>query len=202
MRRRLSTIFLLAGGATLAWCVGIWGTSFLFGKYEARRWNARYSEAYRSHVPTKSVKETRPAASIARPKPHDVIAWLDIPRLRISIPVLEGDDDRALRLGAGHIPGTALPGGNGNIGLAAHRDSFFRALADIQPQDSLRLRTQGAEREYIVESTQIVRPSDLSVLAASREPELTLVTCYPFRYVGPAPLRFIVHARHKDRGDD
>jgi sortase A len=202
MLRRLSTIFLLGGGAALAWSAGIWGSTFLFGKYEAWRWNARYSEIYRPPVPTTSVKEThsavnetQPAGAIARPKPHDVIAWLDIPRLGISTPVLEGDDDFALRFGAGHILGTALPGRTGNVGIAAHRDSFFRLLGGIKPQDTLRLRTPGADWEYIVESTRVVQPSNVSVLAASREPELTLVTCYPFKYVGPAPLRFIVHAR-------
>ena len=131
----------------------------------------------------------------AKPKPHDVIAWLEIPRLRISTAVLEGDDDVALRLGAGHIPGTPVPGATGNVGIAAHRDSFFRPLAGIEPRDRIRLRTPDGDWEYTVESTRIVQPSNVSVLANTRESELTLVTCYPFRYVGPAPLRFIVHAR-------
>ena len=138
------------------------------------------------------------AATVATPpapKLHDVIAWLEVPRLRISTAVLEGDDSLALRLGAGHIPGTPLPGSAGNVGIAAHRDSFFRPLAGIEPQDRIRLRTPGGDWDYTVESTRIVQPSNVGVLANSRQSELTLVTCYPFRYVGAAPLRFIVRAR-------
>ena len=109
--------------------------------------------------------------------------------------MLEGDDDVALGLGAGHIPGTALPSAAGNIGIAAHRDSFFRSLGGIEPDDRIRLRTLQGDWEYTVESTRIVKPSEVGVLANSRQPELTLVTCYPFHYVGTAPLRFIVRAR-------
>ena len=187
MQRRLSTILLLAGSAILVWCATVWMSTSLFEKYQSWQWNVRYPET--------SINKSRPAAARAGPKPHDVIAWLEIPRLHISTAILEGDDDFALRLGAGHIPGTAVPGANGNVGIAAHRDSFFRRLAGIEPQDRIRLRTPDGAWEYAVESTRIVRPSNVSVLANTRQSELTLVTCYPFRYVGPAPLRFIVRAR-------
>ena len=188
MRQRLSTILLLAGSAILVWCATVWMSTTLFEKYQSWQWNTRYPEA--------SVNAMKPVVvAKAKPKPHDVIAWLEIPRLRISTAVLEGDDDFALRLGAGHIPGTPIPGATGNVGIAAHRDSFFRPLAGIEPRDRIRLRTPDGDWEYTVESTRIVRPSNVSVLANTGESELTLVTCYPFRYVGPAPLRFIVHAR-------
>jgi sortase A len=127
-----------------------------------------------------------------------VIAWIEVPRLSISTAVLEGDDDVALDLGAGHIPGTALPSAAGNIGIAAHRDSFFRSLGGIEPQDRIRLRTPQGDWDYTVESTRIVKPSEVGVLANSSQPELTLVTCYPFHYVGSAPLRFIVPAAPAD----
>lgn len=186
MRKRLSTIFLLAGGAALVWCATVWTGAALFEKYQAWQWNARDATA-----PVQAISPAAPAA----PKLHDVIAWIEIPRLRISTAVLEGDDALALKLGAGHIPGTALPSASGNVGIAAHRDSFFRSLGGIQPRDRIRLRTPEGDWEYTVESTRIVPPSDVGVLANSRQPELTLVTCYPFRYVGSAPLRFIVRAR-------
>jgi sortase A len=165
----------------------------LFEEYESWWWNTRYPEA--THALATPVGETRLVVEDARPKPHDVIAWLDVPRLHISTAVLEGDDDLALRLGAGHIPGTPLPGAAGNVAIAAHRDSFFRSLGGIERQDRIRLRTPEGDWEYTVDSTRIVRPSNVSVLANSGQAELTLVTCYPFRYVGAAPLRFVVHAR-------
>jgi len=193
MRGWLSKALLLAGSAILVWCASVWASTALFEKYESWRWNARYSAAPEAFAAP--VDETRLVVANAKPKPHDVIAWLDVPRLHISTAVLEGDDDLALRFGAGHIPETPLPGAAGNVAIAAHRDSFFRCLGGIEPQDRIRLRTPEGDWEYTVESTRIVRPSNLSVLANSSQPELTLVTCYPFRFVGAAPLRFVVHAR-------
>jgi len=195
MRKRLSTILLLAGSAALLWSATVWVSAALFEKYEAWRWNSRSAEANRAPVAPAPGAVTGSAPARREPKSHDVIAWLEVPRLRISTAVLEGDDDLALRLGAGHIPGTPLPGDAGNVGIAAHRDSFFRSLAGVEPKDRIRLHTPGRDWEYTVESTEIVRPTDVGVLANSRQPELTLVTCYPFWYVGPAPLRFIVRAR-------
>jgi len=193
MRRWLSKALLLAGSAVLVWCASVWASTAVFEKYESWRWNTRYPEA--THVRVTTVNETPLVVADARPKPHDVIAWLDVPRLHISTAVLEGDDDLTLRLGAGHIPGTPIPGVAGNVGIAAHRDSFFRSLSGIERQDRIRLRTPEGDWEYTVDSTRIVRPSNVSVLANSGQAELTLVTCYPFRYVGAAPLRFVVHAR-------
>ena len=188
MRKRLGTILLLAGGGALLWCATVWISTELFEQYQAQRWNRRASvQAALQPAPA-------PLPPLAMPKPHDVIGWLEVPRLHISTAVVEGDDDLALQLGAGHIPGTALPGVLGNTGIAAHRDSFFRKLGGIHLRDQIRLRTAKGEFEYTVESTRIVPPSDVAVLADSRTSELTLVTCYPFRYIGPAPLRFIVHA--------
>src|SRR5512142_505146 len=187
MRKRLSTILLLAGSATLVWSASVWTSTALFEKYEAWRWNARRDRTGSFHNTT--------AVQAYKPRPHEVIAWLDVPRLHISTAVLEGDDDLSLRLGAGHIPGTPIPGARGNVGIAAHRDSFFRSLGGIEPKDRIRLRTPEGDWEYTVESTRIVQPTNVSVLANSGQPELTLVTCYPFRYVGAAPLRFVVHAR-------
>jgi sortase A len=190
MRKRLSTILVLAGSAALVWCATVWTGAALFEKYQARQWNPPAAAT----VPVSRAARAAPVP-LAPPKLHDVIAWIEIPRLSISTAVLEGDDDVALDLGAGHIPGTALPSAAGNIGIAAHRDSFFRSLGGIEPNDRIRLRTQNGDWDYTVESTRIVKPSEVGVLANSSQPELTLVTCYPFHYVGAAPLRFIVRAR-------
>jgi len=125
----------------------------------------------------------------------DVIGELRIPRLQLSVMVFEGDDAGVLKEGAGHIPGTALPSGRGNIGIAAHRDTYFRPLRAIHPNDVLTLKTPAGTSRYAVTETEIVRPSDIGVLAPAAGRDLTLVTCYPFFYIGSAPERFIVHAR-------
>jgi LPXTG-site transpeptidase (sortase) family protein len=125
----------------------------------------------------------------------DVIGELVIPRLQVSVMVFEGDDAGILREGAGHIPGTALQSGSGNIGIAAHRDTYFRPLRLVRANDVIALKTPAGIARYTVTETEIVQPSDISVLARAPGRDLTLVTCYPFYYVGNAPQRFIVHAR-------
>ena len=124
-----------------------------------------------------------------------LIGRLEIPRLRVSAVVVEGVDKTTLRRAVGHIPGTALPGEPGNAGLAGHRDTFFRPLKDLRIKDQIRLSTLKGDFHYEVESLKIVAPEDVGVLAPSGENVLTLVTCYPFYYVGPAPKRWIVRAR-------
>src|SRR5258708_5679352 len=140
-----------------------------------------------------------PAARPLAPRPTvrrgDAIGELDIPRLHVSVMVFEGDDAGILRLGAGHIPGTALPPGSGNIGIAAHRDTYFRPLRVIQVNDVITLKTAVGVSRYAVTETKIVRSSNIGVLARASGRDLTLVTCYPFYYIGRAPERFIVHAR-------
>ncbi|SPE21728.1 Sortase family protein (fragment) [Candidatus Sulfotelmatobacter sp. SbA7] len=99
-----------------------------------------------------------------------------------------------MRLGAGHLEGTPLPGEAGNSAIAGHRDTFFRDLKDIRPMDEIQIQTPTALFRYQVDWVKVVDPDDLSVLAPSTESALTLVTCYPFYLVGPAPRRFVVHA--------
>ena len=126
---------------------------------------------------------------------HGLIGRIEIPRLLLSVVVMEGIGRTTLRRGIGHIPGTALPGQPGNVGLAGHRDTFFRALKDLRVNDEIRFSTPRGDFRYEVESLRIVDPDDTGALAASGENVLTLVTCYPFYYVGPAPKRWIVRAR-------
>jgi sortase A len=112
----------------------------------------------------------------------------------MSVMVREGANERTLSRAVGHIPGTALPGAWGNVALAGHRDTFFRPLRNIQKDDVINIQTEQGTFTYRVESTQIVGPRDVGVLKATGGETLTLVTCYPFYYVGSAPKRFIVHA--------
>jgi len=123
-----------------------------------------------------------------------VLARLDVPSMKMSVFVLPGTDAFALNGGVGHITGTARPGEPGNVGLAGHRDGFFRELGTLATGDALLLTTPRGKVEYRVEWTRIVDPKDVDVLAGCGTDALTLVTCYPFRIVGHAPKRYIVRA--------
>ncbi len=126
------------------------------------------------------------------------LAVLRIPKIRLEVAVLPGTDDRTLDRAVGHIEDTALPGADGNSGLAGHRDGFFRGLKDIAPGDAIVLETLQGTESYVVERTWIVNPEDVSVLDPTPTRSLTLVTCYPFYFVGSAPQRFIVRAVRVD----
>jgi sortase A len=119
---------------------------------------------------------------------------LTIPRLGMSVLVVEGDDENSLSVAAGHVSGTARFGERGNAVIAGHRDMAFRGLSYIKPGDEVRIES-GRTYRYIVSRTQIVSPEDVSVLKSEDQKELTLVTCYPFDYLGSAPKRFVVQAR-------
>ena len=126
----------------------------------------------------------------------DPVGKLEIPRLGLSVMVLHGVESDVLSVGAGLVPGTPLPGAQGNTAIAAHRDTFFRSLKDIRADDVIRISTARGTYQYAVESIAIVGPEDTSVLESRARPELTLITCYPFYFVGAAPERFIVRARY------
>ena len=123
-----------------------------------------------------------------------IVGRLEIPRLGTSVVVFEGTDAGTLDLGAGHWSGSPLPGADGNVVMAAHRDTFFRSLRKIRDHDVVNVATTEGTRRYLVDSTEIVNPDDLAVLAPTSEPSVTLITCYPFEYFGHAPKRFIVRA--------
>ena len=123
-----------------------------------------------------------------------LIGRIEIPRLGISVIVMEGTTKTILGEAAGHIAGTALPGQQGNIGISAHRDTFFRPLRHIRQNDNITLTTTAGEFRYRVLSTKVISPHDVGVLKSGNDQILTLVTCYPFYFVGPAPNRFIVRA--------
>jgi len=146
------------------------------------------SESARQRGPS-AAPQGAPAAA------DGLIGRIEIPRLLLSAVVVEGVDKTTLRRAVGHIPGTALPGHAGNVGLAGHRDTFFRPLKDLKIKDEVQLSTLQGNFKYEVESLRVVEPDNVGVLAPSGENVLTLVTCYPFYFVGPAPQRWIVRAR-------
>ena len=122
------------------------------------------------------------------------VAILRIPKLNLEVPIFDGTDEWTLNRGAGRIIGTARLGDVGNTGIAGHRDGFFRGLKDIGIGDVVELTTPRGTERYVVTQTQITTPEDVSVLRPTATSSLTLVTCYPFYFVGSAPQRFIVHA--------
>lgn len=144
--------------------------------------------------PPPAAPQRRAAPTRPRVRAGALLGKIEIPRLHIDTPILEGADEPELKRGAGHVPSTALPGLSGNVAIAAHRDKFFRELRFIQPNDEVIVHTEDGDYKYTVQFTEIVQPDDVSVLKQTSGPELTLITCYPFFYAGHAPSRFIVHA--------
>ena len=183
----LGSALMIGGAAVLGWH---WWTQHeaATAQQRAKEWLSRTKVA----PPSAPRPERR---GISR---GDVVGQLEIPRLDLSVAVFEGDDAGILKLGAGHIPQTALPPGSGNIGIAAHRDTYFRLLRKIRLNDVIERKTPVGASRYAVTDTKIVRPSDTWVLSRAPGRDLTLVTCYPFYYTGSAPKRFIVHAHKID----
>ena len=155
------------------------GSDFLAGRVDMSTWSPNRVERYR---------ESAHAAAVP-------LAVLRIPSVKLAVPVFDGTSEQNLNRGAGRIPGTARIGEPGNLGIAAHRDGFFRVLKDVRIGDVLLLERLGATDAYRIVSTVIVDPSDVSVLEPTATHSVTLVTCFPFYYVGSAPQRFIVHAQ-------
>jgi sortase A len=154
----------------------------------------RYQHRQRLALQEGSMPSLSPAELPAAVALGSAIGTLEMPRLRLSAVIAEGDDEATLAAAIGHLPDTPLPWQDGNSALAAHRDTFFRPLKDVRVGDELRLSTSSAEFRYRVVRTMVVSPQDLWVLDPTERRSLTLITCYPFDYVGPAPQRFIVRA--------
>lgn len=187
------TRWLLRGSRYLLFITGILALGYVgLTLLDARLYQASAKRSLESQIQVE--KEQK----VIQPKPAvrlgDVLGRMDIPRLGVSVAVLQGTKSRMLRLGAGHIEGTPLPGEPGNIGIAGHRDTFFRELKDIRSHDEIQLQTATGFFRYEVDWVKVVAPDDNSVLAPSTASALTLVTCYPFYLVGPAPNRFVVRA--------
>ena len=198
-QHRWKALGLLEGALWIGGCSILFYLTFLVA--EAVITQTRLARTYeQSHdVESRSVPSAptfRPAApkranaDFARPG----ISRLEIPRIGLTAMVLDGASSQTMRVGLGHITGTSSPGENGNVAIAGHRDTFFRPLRRIQEGDEILLETPAKALTYRVSSTEIVDPSEVAVLRSHGKDELTLVTCYPFSYLGPAPKRFVVHA--------
>lgn len=125
------------------------------------------------------------------------LAVLRVPKIHLEVPVFDGTDELNLNRGVGRIIGTSKPGQPGNVGIAGHRDGFFRGLKDIGVGDQIELNTTQSQYKYVVDRIQIVMPEDVSILSDRGFPSLTLVTCYPFYFIGDAPQRYIVQCSFK-----
>jgi sortase A len=207
-RRRLSRALMVLGIALIAVAAG----ARLHSQLASEAGLERFREANAALAATAGASASTPAA--ADPDRSlwaegRVAAWeqsqavdlgtptavLRIGRLDLEVPVWPGIDELTLNKGLGAIPGTATPGSAGNVGLAGHRDGFFRVLEGIATGDEIELESLGTTQTYVVEKVWIVEPKDVWVLEPTPEPSLTLVTCYPFYFVGKAPNRFVVRAR-------
>jgi sortase A len=180
----------------LAVDVWIWShtSSVLYQSWEDRKLDQQIEANAQSPQAAPEAGQTATAPGKDE-KTKGPVGRLIIPRLKLRAVIREGTGEDTLSLALGHIPSTALPGQNGNMAIAGHRDTIFRALRDIRKNDLIVLETPAAKYAYRVEGMRIVKPSQVSVLQPGRSRELTLVTCYPFRYIGSAPDRFIVKAR-------
>jgi len=179
----------------LQWIQGIsWAAAILLLGYCAFTLASSWAFESRESALLEQLRAHPPDRALPAEAFKGLIGRIDIPRLEVSVIVVEGDSMAILSHAAGHIPGTSLPGMPGNVGISAHRDTFFRPLRNIRRDDTITLTTLLGSYRYRVVSTSIVRPSDVSVLNPGATEVLTLVTCYPFYFVGSAPERFIVRA--------
>jgi sortase A len=183
-----SLLFFLAGAA-----IGIWVWSYARQAIDQKRDEETFAREEQA-VPVRRPAPSAKAAKATKANNGGVVARLSIQKINLRAMVREGSDDNTLDVALGHIPGTALPGQRGNVGIAGHRDRLFHRLAEVNRDDRIQLQTPAATYTYQVDDMAIVKPEALSVLAAGHGAQLTLVTCYPFNYIGSAPKRYIVKA--------
>lgn len=178
-RQRLLSIVFLGAGAFL---LGYVGTKYLdmyvTQKSMAKEWQHQTSAAATLGHPTTGAS-------------HDLIR-LQIPKIKLDAMVLEGASNAELSKGPGHMEETPIPGEAGNSVITAHRDTFFRHIFELKPGDEILVRRNGKTLLYEVTAKKIVDPNDTSVLEPTPDPQLTLITCYPTYYIGPAPKRLVV----------
>ena len=198
---RLSLIVEIVGWAAGLVCLAYVGAQYIDGRRSSQEALERFAELRATEKPTDSPDLTlwspqRIAAwQSTLTLPRDVpLAVLRIARIHLVVPVLEGTSDVTLNRGVGHIEETAMPGTSGNSGIAGHRDGFFRSLKDVALGDTIELETLQEKQIYRIDRAWIVNPEDVSVLDPTPEQSITLVTCYPFYFVGSAPQRYIVRA--------
>ena|ERR1035437_2251160 len=187
-------VLLASGVLLLAYCAYVLVDARVFQQAERRQLERLLTVRQETNG---GVRQTPSPTSPVNPPPAvsgALIGRMEISRLGLSAIVMEGISAKTLRRAVGHIPGTALPGQPGNVGISGHRDTFFRPLRNIRQNDIITLTTLLGEYRYRVVSTRVVHPDNVAVLGPGDNEVLTLVTCYPFYFVGPAPNRFIVRA--------
>ena len=163
---------------------------------DARFFQARENMRLEERLRPGATRNSPASSQVSPPrKAGSLVGRLEIPRIHLSAIVLEGGDERTLDRGVGRITHSADPGDPGNLVLGGHRDTYFRPLRYIRNGDRITVTTPQGSFQYAVEWTRVVQPEDTDLLRPTSDPALTLVTCYPFRYIGPAPQRFIVRAR-------
>ena len=175
-------VLLTAGAGMLGYCAFVLADTWMYQRQASQLFDRAHLQV--AAIPSPGTDST-----------NGLLGRMEIPRLGVSVIVAEGTDEATLRRAGGHIAGTSFPGQRGNIGIAGHRDTLFRPLRNIRQNDVITLTTLAGEYRYRVMSTEIVSPSDVTVLQSDGHEVLTLVTCYPFYFIGPAPDRFIVRAK-------
>jgi sortase A len=172
--------------------LGFAGADWFWGTYRENEDRQEFTRQLQE-LEVEQRQPARTVRTVAKP-PMSGLGVLKIERIGLEVLIREGAGHAVLAQGAGWIPGTALPGHRGNVGVAAHRDTFFRELRNVRVGDEVTLMTPLGVRQFRVDRTQIVEPTEVDVLKHTRRDSVTLVTCFPFDYIGAAPQRFIVHA--------
>jgi sortase A len=196
--RWFSDVLLITGASLIGFV--------LWSEMESRNYQASQMREFEQSISEqRTLQEIAPVAPKAPPPIHQsrgldplLIGRLEVPRLGLDVMVREGTESNTLRKAVGHLRGTALPGQPGNFVVAGHRDSFFRDLRSIQNGDEIRVTTLAGNFTYRVDALSVVAPDDLNPIQGTTTPAITLITCFPFDYVGPAPRRFIVRAVHSE----
>lgn len=184
--RWLERLLLVVGVGSLGWAGMTW--------FEARMFQREQRRALDVALVRDRVNQSTPVASAPGAAPAGPIGRLEIPRIDLSVVVMPGEDEDTLRRAVGHLSDTPMPWNGGNTALAGHRDTFFRSLEHVRVGDDIHLDTPHGPFRYRVHRTVVVEPDELWVLDQSAKSTLTLITCFPFRFIGAAPKRFIVQA--------
>lgn len=187
LRERLWLAFLGIGAILLGYVVWAYGSMYLEQRRLAREWQRQQQAQQQSR------EEATPAPTSADARSE--LTLLSVPKINLESVVVEGTDNRSLRLGPGHLSDTPQPGETGNSVISGHRDTFFRHLNDLQMGDEVLVQRAGKTFHYKVTGKRVVEPTDVAVIAPTKDPELTLLTCYPTYYIGPAPKRLVVFTK-------
>lgn len=197
--RQLERALLAIGAILLAWCLSAYFDRAVSSRLEFQRFASRHHEIQQENETVPNLRQwsqARISAYFQALTGHVALplSVIRISRVRLQAPVLDGTSELALNRGVGHIEGTVAPGEPGNVGIAGHRDGFFRALKDVVVGDTIEIDLKNRVDFYRVTNLLVVDPTDVSVLRDRSLPTLTLVTCYPFYFVGSAPKRYVVQA--------